>query len=273
MEEFLNNLQNWATNAGIKILVAILILIVSFIIINRVSKVIEKRVAKLQEKKKVKLDQTIYRTLTYMGRVALKVLVVLCLIGYLGVDTSAISALLASLGVGVGLAINGTLSNLAGGVLLLITRPFKDGDFISAGGYEGTVEDILICNTKVRTNDNKVIYIPNGKLSTSEIINYSEKPTRRVDLTYSISYSDDFERAEKLILDIASKNPLVLTDPESKARVKAHGESSIDIFATVWCKTADYWTVLFDMNEQVKRAFDENGISIPFPQIDVHLDK
>ena len=208
-----------------------------------------------------------------MGRVALKVLIVLCLVGYIGVDTSAISALIASLGVGAGLAINGTLSNLAGGIMLLITSPFKDGDFISAGGYEGTVEDILICNTKIRTYDNKVIYIPNGKLSTNEIVNYSEKPMRRVDLTYSISYSDDFDTAEKLILDIASKNPLVLDDPKPSARIKAHGESSIDIFTTVWCKTADYWTVLFDMNEQVKRAFDENGITIPFPQIDVHLEK
>ena len=119
-------------------------------------------------------------------------------------DTSAVSALIASLGVGVGLAVNGTLSNFAGGVLLLITHPFHDGDFISANGFEGTVEDIFICNTKIRTNDNKVVYLPNGKLSTSEIVNYSEKPTRRVDFTFGISYSDDFEKAKEIIRDIAA---------------------------------------------------------------------
>ena len=273
MEGILNTLKSWAANVGIKLLIAIILLIVSFAIINKLSKAIEKRGLKLEEKKKKKMDQTVYRTLAYVSRIGLKVLVVLSLVGYLGVDTSAVSALIASLGVGVGLAVNGTLSNLAGGLLLLVTRPFRDGDFISANGYEGTVEDIFICNTKIRTNDNKVIYMPNGKLSTSEIINYSEKDTRRVDLTYSISYSDDFDRAEELIREVAGKNPLILADPAPKARITKHGDSSIDLFTTVWCKTEDYWTVYFDMNEQVKRAFDENGISIPFPQIDVHLDK
>ncbi|MFR6641126.1 MAG: mechanosensitive ion channel family protein [Christensenellales bacterium] len=175
------------------------------------------------------------------------------------------------MGVGVGLAVNGTLSNFAGGVMLLFTRPFRDGDFIAANGYEGTVEDIFICNTKIRTYDNKVVYLPNGKLSTSEIVNYTEKDVRRVDLMYSISYSDDFDKAADVVKKVASENPKILKDPAPKARVTKHSASSIDLFCPVWCKTDDYWDVLFDMNEAVKKAFDENGISIPFTQMDVHV--
>lgn len=259
----------WLTTTGIKILVALLVLIVAFTLINRISKQIEKRSRKQEETKHV--DKTVYRTLGYIAKIGLKILVVLSLVAYLGIDTGAITALIASLGVGVGLAVNGTLSNLAGGMLLLFTRPFKDGDYIAANGYEGYVEDIFICNTKIRTNDNKIVYLPNGKLSTSEIVNYTEKNTRRVDLTYSISYADDFEKAEQIVKDVAAANPKILQDPAPKARITAHSASSIDLFCPVWCKTEDYWDVLFDMNEQVKKAFDLNGISIPFNQMDVHV--
>lgn len=259
----------WLTTTGIKILVALLVLIVAFTLINRISKKIEKRGRKLEETKHV--DKTVYRTLGYIAKIGLKILVVLSLVAYLGIDTGAITALIASLGVGVGLAVNGTLSNLAGGMLLLFTRPFKDGDYIAANGYEGYVEDIFICNTKIRTNDNKIVYLPNGKLSTSEIVNYTEKNTRRVDLTYSISYADDFEKAEQIVKEVAAANPKILQEPAPKARITAHSASSIDLFCPVWCKTEDYWDVLFDMNEQVKKAFDLNGISIPFNQMDVHV--
>lgn len=266
-----NSIQNWLTNTGIKILVAILVLILSFALINWLSKKIEKKGEKLEKMKHV--DKTVYRTLSYIIKAALKILVVLSLVAYLGIDTSAITALIASLGVGVGLAVNGTLSNLAGGILLLFTRPFRDGDYICANGYEGYVEDIYICNTKIRTNDNKVVYLPNGKLSTSEIINFTENDLRRVDLTYSISYSDDYEKAENIILKIADENPKILKDPAPKARVKAHSASSIDLFCPVWCKKEDYWDVTFYMNEQVKKTFDENGVTIPFEQLDVHVVK
>ncbi len=259
----------WLTTTGIKILVALLVLIVAFTLINRISKQIEKRSRKQEETKHV--DKTVYRTLGYIAKIGLKILVVLSLVAYLGIDTGAITALIASLGVGVGLAVNGTLSNLAGGMLLLFTRPFKDGDYIAANGYEGYVEDIFICNTKIRTNDNKIVYLPNGKLSTSEIVNYTEKNTRRVDLTYSISYADDYEKAEQIVKDVAAANPKILQEPAPKARITAHSASSIDLFCPVWCKTEDYWDVLFDMNEQVKKAFDLNGISIPFNQMDVHV--
>lgn len=262
--------QNWLTTTGIKVVISIVIMIVSFSLINWLSKKIAKRADKKVESNK-KIDKTIYRTLSYVAKVGLKVLVVIALIGYLGIDTSAITALIASLGVGVGLAINGTLSNFAGGMLILITRPFKDDDFIDACGYSGTVEDIRICHTKLRTTDNKVIYLPNGKLSTSEIVNYTEKDLRRVDLKFSISYSDDFEKAKKVIEEVWNQNELILKDPAPSVRVSAQSASSIDLTAKVWCKNEDYWTVNFDMLEQVKTAFDQNGIKIPFNQLDVHI--
>lgn len=262
--------QNWLTTTGIKVVISIVIMIVSFSIINWLGKKIAKRADKKVESNK-KIDKTIYRTLSYVAKVGLKVLVVIALIGYVGIDTSAITALIASLGVGIGLAINGTLSNLAGGILILITRPFKDDDYIDACGYSGTVEDIRICHTKLRTTDNKVIYLPNGKLSTSEIVNYSEKDLRRVDLTFSISYSDDFEKAKKVIEEVWNQNELILKDPAPSVRVSAQSASSIDLTAKLWCKNEDYWTVNFDMLEQVKTAFDQNGIQIPFNQLDVHI--
>ena len=268
-QQIWETIQGWLTTTGVRILVALLVLIIAFPLINGISKTIEKHGKKLEETKHV--DKTVYRTLSYVAKIALKILVVLSLVAYLGIDTSAITALVASLGVGVGLAVNGTLSNFAGGMMLLFTRPFKDGDYIAANGYEGTVEDIFICNTKIRTNDNKIVYLPNGKLSTSEIVNYTEKDTRRVDLTYSISYADDFEKAAQIVKETAAANPKILQDPAPKARVTAHSASSIDLFCPVWCKTEDYWDVLFDMNEQVKKAFDLNGISIPFNQLDVHM--
>ena len=268
-QQIWTNVQAWLTNTGIKIVIAIILLILGFIFINWLSKKIEKHGKKVEKSKHI--DTTVYRTLSYLTKVALKILLVLSLVAYLGIDTSAITALIASLGVGVGLAVNGTLSNFAGGILLLFTRPFKDGDYISANGFEGTVEDIFVCNTKIRTNDNKVVYLPNGKLSTSEIVNFTENSTRRVDLTYSISYSDDFEKAEEIVKQVAAANAKVLKDPASKARITKHASSSIDLFCAVWCKTEDSWDVLFDMNEQVKKAFDENGISIPFNQLDVHV--
>ena len=268
-------IQNWLTSTGIKILISIIVLIVSFTIINALAKAVVNKGKKLDEKNtnknKSKLNKTLYKTLSYIFKVLLKVIVVVAVVGYLGLDTSGISALIASIGVGVGLAINGTLSNFAGGILLLVTHPFKDEDYIAACGYEGTVEDIFICNTKIRTTDNKVVYLPNGKLSTSEIVNYTEKDTRRVDISFSIAYSADFEKAQQIILDLANKEKLVLKTPAPTVRMSSQGESAIVLTAKLWAKTEDYWDVYFNINEDAKKAFDENSIEIPFNQLDVHL--
>lgn len=267
-EEFWNQIVSWVRTGGMKLLFSVVVLILSFMLINWASKKIGNRAQR--QIGEGKLDKTLYKSISYIVRIVAKVLVVVALIGYLGFDTSGFAAILTSLGVGIGLAVNGTLSNFAGGVLLLITRPFADDDFIEACGYSGTVEDILICNTKIRTPDNKVVYLPNGKLSTTEIVNYSKKPTRRIDLTFSVAYEDDFKKAEEVILSVCRENPMVLEDPAPAARVSEHADSSINISLRAWCKTENYWDARFDLLEGVKEAFDRENIHIPYPQIDVH---
>ncbi len=264
-EALLNTIVEWSTHTGVKIIISLLILFVSFKIINSIAKRIQKRA----DNKKT--DKTIMKTLAYVIKLGLKILVVICLIGYLGIDTSGLTALVASLGVCIGLAVNGALSNLAGGVLIIMTRPFKIDDYIEAQGHSGTVLDIHITNTKLLTPDNKVIYLPNGALANGDIVNYSERDIRRVDFTFSIGYGDDFEKAKDIIKGICDEHKLVLKDPAPFIRVKEHGASSINITTRVWTKNSDYWTVYFDMTEAVKTAFDKEGIEIPFNQIDVNI--
>lgn len=263
-------LLSWCLNTGIKILIALVLLIVSFRIINLISRRIER-----STKLTARHDKTIMKVITYIGKVGAKIIVVMCLVAYLGIDTSGLTALVTSLGVCAGLAVNGALSNLAGGVIIIFTRPFKLDDYIEVegSGISGTVEDIQIVCTKLRTPDNKTIYVPNGTLSNSNIINYSEKDTRRVDFTFSIDYTNDFEKAKALILAVCNSHKLVMADPEPFVRMSEHGQSSIDITTRVWVKSDDYWTVRFDILEAVKETFDENNISIPYNQLDVHIKK
>ena len=264
--QFWNTAVEWITSTGVKVIISIVVMFVSFRIINVAARKLDEKIPNAK-----RIDKTLGKTLCHAGKILLKCLVVVCLVGYLGIDTSGITALIASLGVCVGLAINGTLSNLAGGVMLLITRPFDDGDFIEAAGYTGTVEDIRITTTKIITLDNKVVYIPNGTLSTSTIVNYTAKDMRRVDYDFSIAYSSDFDKAKSIVAGAAQAHELVLDDPAPFVRVSAHGTSSLTLTMRVWTKTENYWTVYFDLLETVKRAFDENGIEIPFDQLDVHV--
>jgi len=261
----LNTVLNWITTTGIKIIISLIALFISFKLINWLARKIEKK------GNEPKHDKTIMRTLAYVLKIGLKCLVAVCLVGYLGIDTSAITALIASLGVCFGLAVNGAVSNIAGGVLLIITRPFKVDDYIEAQGYSGTVSDIHLTNTKLITPDNKVVYVPNGALANGNIVNYSEKELRRVDLTFSISYNDDFEKAKEIINSIFTAHPLTLNDKGFTVRVSAHNASSIDIAARAWVKSGDYWTVYFDVLETVKSEFDKSGIEIPYNQLDVHI--
>lgn len=266
-QEVWNTLLAWAKTTGVRIAVALVVLLISF----RVIKIFTRRMEKRLTDGKHKVDKTLSRTLLYVLGVVLKIVVVACLISYLGIDTSGLTALIASLGVCAGLAVNGALSNLAGGVIILITRPFRVDDFIEAQGHSGTVEDIRITATRIRTPDNKVIYLPNGALSSGSIVNYSEKDERRVDLSFSIAYREDFERAKRTILEICEHHELILKEPAPLVRVSQHGASSISIVTRVWVKTEDYWTVNYDLLERVKVAFDKEGIEIPFNQLDVHV--
>lgn len=256
---------NTGVNIGIKIILSLVIIFISFRIINTFAKKIEK------SGDNPKHDKTIMKTLSYLVKISGKCLVTVCLIGFVGIDTSAITALIASLGVCIGLAVNGAVANIAGGVLIIITRPFKIDDFIDAQGYSGTVEAIHLTNTKIRTPDNKIVFIPNGPLSNGNIVNFSVKDTRRVDFKFSISYDNDFEKAKTILYDICNSHNLVLKTPEPTIRVSEHGANGIHIVTRVWTKSSDYWTVNFDILETVKKRFDDEGIKIPFNQLDVHV--
>ena len=261
----LNTVMNWVTSTGIKILIALVIMFISFKVINWITRKIEKKGDSPRH------DKTVMRTLAYLLKIGLKCVIAVCLIGYLGFDTSAITALITSLGVCFGLAVNGAVANIAGGVLILITRPFKVDDYIEAQGEGGTVEDIHMTYTKLRTPDNKVVCLPNGALANGNIVNYSEKDTRRVDFTFSISYNNDFKKAKEILTKVLNDHPLTLKDQDFTVRVTAHNASSIDIATRAWVKSGDYWTVYFDVLETVKETFDKEGIEIPYNQLDVHV--
>ncbi len=265
MDAMKATLAGWLTT-GVKVIIALIILLVAFKIINAVARKVEKKLLDAG-----KLDKTLTKTLTYIIKIALKVIVVISLAGFLGIDTTGIAALVAALGVSAGLAINGALSNLAGGALLLITRPFKVGDYISAQGYEGIVEDIRIVNTKIVTVDNKVVYLPNGALSSGSILNFSEKDLRRVDHVFSVGGNDP-EKVKETILKVCESCEKVLQDPAPFARVSDYGAGNgVKVTLRAWTKTENYWDVYFDLLEKVNAAFDANGITIPFNRLDVHV--
>ena len=265
LNSMLDTVIGWVTSTGIKVIVALVILLISFKIVNAIGRRIEKAGTT------GKLDKTLSKVFSYAFKLGLKIVIAICLVGYVGIDTSGLAALVTSLGVCAGLAVNGALSNLAGGVLIILTRPFKVDDFIEAQGVSGTVDEIRITSTRIITPDNKVIYLPNGALSSGTVVNYSEKDTRRVDHTFSIAYENDYNKAMEILRGIVESHELVLKDPEPTIRVSGHGESSINIVVRAWTKSSDYWTVHFDLLETVKTEFDKAGISIPYNQLDVHI--
>ncbi len=265
--DFLSTALGYLINASIRIVIAIALFILTFKIVNYLARKIEK------SGDEGRIDKTLARAFAYVFKLGVKAIISICLIGFIGIDTSGFTALIVSLGAGIGLALNGALSNLAGGIIIILTRPIRVDDFIEAQGYSGTVEDIHVTNTKLRTPDNKVVYIPNGPLSSGTIVNYSVKDTRRLDFTFLISYKDDFESVKRMVTDVCTSHSLVLLEPEPMVRVSSHGESGVEITARVWVKRENYWTVNYDILETVKAAFDKRGIEIPYPQLDIHLKK
>ena len=266
MEDLGNNLITWIVNSGIKVLIALIVLFIGFKIVNSIFKKLETANAKSG-----KLDASVFKTISYIGKMILKVIIVLCLVSYLGIDTTAMSALIASLGVAAGFALNGTLSNFAGGILLLITRPFKVGDFIDLAGYTGTVEEIHIVYTKIATIDNRVVSIPNGTASTTNVVNYSEKELRRVDHTFTVAQNTDYKKAMECINSVIAACPTVVQDADNMVRVISNTAGGMEITCRAWCKNADYWETYFSLNEKVKDAFANAGIGLPHQQLDVHM--
>ena len=203
----------------------------------------------------------------------LRVLLLLSVAGMVGIETTSFITLIGAAGLAVGLALQGSLANFAGGVLILFLRPFRAGDYIEAQGTAGTVESIMIFHTILRTADNKVIILPNGSLSNGTITNYSRKPTRRVDINVGIDYTDDIKKARSVLLGLAAADQRVLKDPAAVVYLTSLGDNSVNLSLRMWTNSADYWGVFFELQEQMKEAFDREGLSFPFPQRTVHIQQ
>lgn len=216
-------------------------------------------------------DKNLESFLITVINTGLKVMLVLSVLEFAGVEATAFVAVLGAAGLAIGMALSGTLQNFAGGVILLLLKPFKSGHFIEALGYSGTVQEVTIFNTILTTPDNKTVILPNGPLSTSSLTNYSAKPTRRVDMTFGIGYGDDIDKAKETLHDLIKADERIHAEPEPVVVVSALADSSVNFAVRVWVDAPNYWGVYFKMHEQVKKTFDERGISIPFPQRDVHL--
>ncbi len=222
---------------------------------------------------KSKLDPTYHSFLKSLVKVVLYTIIIVIVLSKLDVPTSSIVAVIGAAGLAVGLSLQNSLSNLAGGFIILFSKPFKVGDYIEAENISGTVHAISILYTRLITIDNKVIYIPNGKISSAVLTNYNGEKIRRLDLIFSISYNNDFRQAKNIILDVINKNPLSILEPAPIARVTEHGANSLKIDAKVWVLADDYWSLRYDILEDIKLRFDEEGIQIPFSQLDVNLKK
>ncbi len=263
--EFFSNMLNSILGVIPTILFAILVLIVGLIVSKLAIKLLSKGLSK------TKLEVTVTKFTTQIAKIAIYVLLITIVLNILGIPSASIIAVIGTAGVAIGLALQNSLSNVAGGFLLMITKPFKIGDYIVSNGVEGTVSAISILHTRLDSATNQAIFIPNGLAINATIINNSGNETRRVDLTFSISYNEDFARAQEIILDVYNAHEMVLDDPTPQVRMLEHGENALIIAARAWCRSGDYWDVYFDLTEQVREAFLENGIEIPYKQLDVHM--
>ncbi len=250
---------------GPKFVLALVVLVVGFWIIKKVVALLGKGM----EKNKVEL--TLKRFLESLVRIILKALLLISVASMIGIETTSFIAILGAAGLAIGLALQGSLANFAGGVLLLMFRPYKAGDFIETCGHMGTVNSIQIFTTILKTPDNKTIIIPNGPIANGSIVNFSTEATRRVDMEFGIGYDDDIDKAKSVLNRLIEADGRILQDPAPAVILGTLGASSVDFKMRVWVNAADYWGVFFDMQENVKKSFDAEGISIPFPQQDVHL--
>jgi len=267
INSLLDQLSNVILTYGPKLIGGILVWIIgSFVIkfmIGSFSKMLDKK----------ETDPSLKPFLKSLVGILLKTMLVISVLGMLGVQMTSFIAVLGAAGLAVGMALSGTLQNFAGGVIILLFKPYKVGDFIEAQGHTGIVKGIQIFNTILLTTDNKTIIIPNGPLSTGSMINYSTEPTRRVDFTFGIAYGDSVDKARKILFTLFKEDKRILTDPAYFVGLSEMADSSVNLTARAWVKAEDYWGVFFDINEKTYNTFNAEGISIPFPQMDVHLQK
>ena len=264
LSQVLQQVTTLCIEAGKSILLAILIFVVGRYLI----KFINKMIGRMMERKKV--EPTIQSFLKSFINVLLTILLIITTVSALGVNTTSFAALLASAGVAVGMALSGNLQNLAGGIILLLFKPYKVGDYIEAQGVSGTVKEIQIFHTIILTVDNKQVYVPNGALSSGSVTNYSSEPLRRVDLTVGVEYGTEVEVVKQALEDIIKADGRILTDPKPFVALGNLASSSIDFTVRTWVKGADYWPVYFDLTRNVYQEFNQRGIKFPFPQIQVH---
>lgn len=264
-KEILPQLKQYVTEFGVHIISAILILVVGFWISKRLTKILKKVLTKRN------VDLTLAGFLTSALKFILYLFVIIAAVSRLGIETTSFIAALGAAGLAIGLALQGSLSNVAAGVMLIIFRQIKVGQFVESAGVSGTVEKVGIFNTMLATVDNKVIYIPNSKLINDNIINYSEKDTRRIDMVFSISYEDDIDKTKNLILALLNNEQNVLKNPAPVVAVGELTDNGVNIFVRPWVQTSNFLDTKFRLTEQIKKKFDEENISIPYPQSDVYI--
>lgn len=266
LNELLDKIVAFCMESGVKLIIALIVLVIGFKLVNLLGKKFQK--SKFYEK----LDPTARTFFKSFIIIALKIVMVIAAALIVGIPMASLVAVIGSAGLAIGLALQGSLSNIAGGFIILVFKPFKVGDFVETSDVSGTVEAINIFYTKILTIDNKVVQIPNSVISNQKLVDYTTKELRRVDLNINVAYGSDIEKVKSVLYSVAEKTENTILEPAPQARVIAHSASSLTFVYRVWCKTSDYWAVYFDLLEGVKKAFDENGIEIPYQKIDVHVD-
>ena len=252
---------------GINIVMALAIFVIGKFVVSMVVKFAKKLMIK------AKVDAILINFISSIVKTILLLFVVIASLNQLGVNTTSLIALIGAAGLAIGLALQGTLQNLASGVMLIIFRPFDAGHFVEAAGVSGVIEEIGIFTTTMRTGDNREVIIPNGEIFGGTITNYSKRSTRRVDMVFGIGYDDDIKKAKEIMTRVLSEDDRILKDPAPLVAVAELADSSVNFNVRPWCATAEYWNVYFDTHEKIKLAFDAEGISIPYPQMDIHQDK
>ena len=263
--EYLDMAKGIVATYGVKVVAAAIIFIVGCWLSKFLTSVLEQMMTRSG------LDSMLVSFLRNIVYTAAMVFVFLAVLGKLGIQTTSFIAVLGAAGLAIGLALQGSLSNFASGVMLVLFRPFKVGDYIEAGGTSGTVEEMLIFSTKMKTPDNKAVFVPNGSITGGTIVNYSAKDTRRVDLVFGVSYEDDISKVKQIIEEVLNADDRILKDPSPTVGLAELGESSVNFVVRPWVSAADYWGVRFSLNEAMKLRFDQEGVSIPYPQRDVHF--
>ncbi|HHI5410914.1 TPA: small-conductance mechanosensitive channel MscS [Vibrio metoecus] len=272
--ESFNQVNTWLTNNsdllvqyGVNVISAILILFIG----NLVVKAVAGSVANVLKKKE--MDKAVVEFIHGLVRYTLFIIVLIAALSRIGVQTASVVAVIGAAGLAVGLALQGSLSNFAAGVLIVAFRPFKSGDYVEIGGVAGSVDSIQIFQTVLKSPDNKMVVVPNSAVIGGAITNYSRHETRRVDMVIGVSYKSDLQKTKRVLRETLEKDPRILKDPDMTIGVLTLADSSINFVVRPWCKTSDYWAVYFDSMQAIKEALDANGIEIPFPQMDVHLNK